>query len=736
MSFKIYPVIKTEPVCMDYSVRVNGIDVDLNTARVSAVPFNRRWPGHQRCINQSEPIQFLSMESDEPLHFEIIPKYEFDPTQLKIRPRSLGIIPTTTSDGHITFTLKKHAYFTVEAYGRNRALHVFVDPVETNRPNITEDDSNLIYFGAGEYDVGNIELHSGQTLYIDEGAVVYANIHATDADHIRICGRGILDNSRNKERILFEVNAENNDTAVDNEERIHTIQLEYCDHITIQGITIRDSLVYNIRPIACSNLAIKNVKIIGCWRYNSDGIDMHNCVGVHISDCFIRTFDDSICVKGFDCFYDGDVEQAVYNAMHHNGKVYDVFRDVIAENCVIWNDWGKCLEIGAETRAETIENIMFRNCDLIHLAGCALDCQNVDYADVNGVLFENIRVEADEIIPAPRIQTHDAEVYENTDADYIPTLINVGIDFHHEYSAGGTRRGRNRNINFHNIRLWGNHVPTVCCYGYDDDHKTENVIISGLYYNDTLLSMLDENHLLIGKHTENIRIETDRYASMAKNTVDSRNQLGKDPCVRFDAPDGTGPRVLFLGNSITLHSPCPAIGWFHEWGMAASSEGNDYVHLLKSAVRKLHPDAAFCICQAAKWESTYKTGSEMMHRYYEARDFGADIIIMRIIENCPGVEFDNEIFKRNLHELLTYLNPTGKAKVILTTGFWRHPGDSAILAYGKEQSMPVIVLGDLGDNDDMKAIGMFEHAGVANHPGDLGMESIAERIFEVLKLYL
>ena len=227
--------------------------------------------------------------------------------------------------------------------------------------------------------------------------------------------------------------------------------------------------------------------------------------------------------------------------------------------------------------------------------------------------------------------------------------------------------------------------------------------------------------------------DTSRFGSLEKNTVDSRGQLGKNPDVRFDTYDGKGPRVMFLGNSITLHGVRPEVGWFHEWGMAASRAENDYVHLLKAEVRKLHPDAAFCICQAADWESAYARGSEMLDRYVEARDFGADILVMRLIENCPGKDFDRDVFKRELHRLLSFLDPTDRAQVILTTGFWRHPGDDAIRSYGKERSLPVVELGDLGDDDRMKALGLFEHAGVANHPGDLGMRKIAERIFGAMK---
>ena len=51
------------------------------------------------------------------------------------------------------------------------------------------------------------------------------------------------------------------------------------------------------------------------------------------------------------------------------------------------------------------------------------------------------------------------------------------------------------------------------------------------------------------------------FAQMKKNTVDSKNQLKDSKVVRFKNPQGTGARVMFVGNSITLHGIAPHIGW-------------------------------------------------------------------------------------------------------------------------------------------------------------------------------
>lgn len=336
-----------------------------------------------------------------------------------------------------------------------------------------------------------------KALFIDEGAVVFANVSAYGAENVKILGRGILDNSHNKEEILFEVNAESNDADVRNARRIKTIQLEYCTDIVIDGITIRDSLVYNIRPIACKNMTISDVKIIGCWRYNSDGIDMYNCENVMISNCFLRTFDDSICVKGFD-FYQNEDD------MYKDGKCYNVMKNVTVDNCTIWNDWGKCLEIGAETRAKSISNIVFKNCNLIHVTNTVLDCMNVDYADIHDVKYENISVEYDEILPTPVLQRNDAEKYENVNPEYAPDLICGEVVFHPEYSAGGQKRGKIRNMSYNHIRLIGRQKPTFCFRGFDEEHMCSDITVTNLYWNEEKVTELSAKDFVVGDYCQNI----------------------------------------------------------------------------------------------------------------------------------------------------------------------------------------------------------------------------------------
>ena len=221
------------------------------------------------------------------------------------------------------------------------------------------------------------------------------------------------------------------------------------------------------------------------------------------------------------------------------------------------------------------------------------------------------------------------------------------------------------------------------------------------------------------------------YEQIKKNTVQAANQLKENEYVSFENPNGCGIRVLFVGNSITRHGKAPQIGWYNDCGMAASSKEKDYVHQLMAKFNTQNEDAAYCICQVAEWERKYKEGTEKLHALFEgAHDFAADVIILRFIENCSFEGWNPDIFKKELEKLIAYFDSDNKAQVIITNGFWHHCGDPAIKEFAEEKKIPFVELGDLGELDEMKAVGLFEHSGVAAHPGDLGMEKIAERIWD------
>ncbi|MBR5156575.1 MAG: hypothetical protein IKW59_02295 [Clostridia bacterium] len=224
-------------------------------------------------------------------------------------------------------------------------------------------------------------------------------------------------------------------------------------------------------------------------------------------------------------------------------------------------------------------------------------------------------------------------------------------------------------------------------------------------------------------------------AQIDKNTVAADNQLEESKRISFEE-DGNGIRVLFVGNSITRHAPKESIGWLYDWGMAASEKENDYVHVAKKEILNITPNAAFCVCQAADWEKNYRNGENELEQFVKARDFNADIIVMRLLENCEQKEFDAEIFEEEYGKLINFFNKKQTAKVIISSSFWKRVGDDTLESIAQRNNMDFVYLGDLGEDANMRADGLFEHEGVAAHPGDVGMYTIAMRLFEKIKKYL
>jgi len=54
-----------DEICNRYAISVNGKQVDAITTRVSAMPFNRYWPGAQRPLEQTERTSYICFLSRE-----------------------------------------------------------------------------------------------------------------------------------------------------------------------------------------------------------------------------------------------------------------------------------------------------------------------------------------------------------------------------------------------------------------------------------------------------------------------------------------------------------------------------------------------------------------------------------------------------------------------------------------------------------------------------------------------
>lgn len=217
--------------------------------------------------------------------------------------------------------------------------------------------------------------------------------------------------------------------------------------------------------------------------------------------------------------------------------------------------------------------------------------------------------------------------------------------------------------------------------------------------------------------------------SIEKNTVSAEGQVRKNNYIGvFEG--GGNVKVLFLGNSITRHEPKPEIGWDRDWGMAASKRENDYVHVTVKLLEEKLGKVDYCIANCGEWELHYYD-DERLSAWSAARDFGADIVVVRLGENiwAANTHFAETPIAPCYAKMVEYFCSNPKAKVVTTTLFWpKAEIDEAIYSVAEEKGYTLVRLGDLGALNENMAIGEFAHEGVALHPNDLGMRRIAERI--------
>ena len=458
------PVNMEEP-SEDYQVLVNGNPICVYKARVSKTPVNQVWPGYQRPVEQTEIAAFAYFDFHKGDEITVIPKEKVE--TYVIRPSSYGI-KHAVADNAISFKVDKPCQLVVEVNGFHKALHLFVNPKElAKKPDIN--DPKVHYFGPGYHDAGVINVKSGETVYVDEGAVVYGCVRGVGVENVTVTGKGILDCSKMKrpgerdpESDKLDIPGDNSwsqDWGTSSIIRGAILGFYKSENIKISGVILRDPSMWTLVTQDCRNVDIDNVKLIGLWRYNADGIDLCNSSHARIRNSFLRTFDDGVVVKGLDfACIDG----------------YKVIEDIRVDNCVIWCDWGRALEIGAETYADEIRNIRFSNCEIVRFTQYAVDIQSWHHARVHHLTYKNINVE-EPILEGCFLGTSPI------DLKWMGGMICAEFAGIREWNH--RRDGLIEHLRYKNIRYTGSAPTYIRFYDWDREHYVRDVIIRGCTIN-------------------------------------------------------------------------------------------------------------------------------------------------------------------------------------------------------------------------------------------------------------
>lgn len=376
--------------------------------------------------------------------------------QARIRPLSYNILPDV--DGRsITFRLDKPRNLSLEVNGDIfHNLHLFANPIDTNRPAKPRTTKDFIYFAPGVHQLPGdmLNVPSGTTVYVAGGAVVKGCIHVKDAHDVKIAGRGIVHPDKRGEGIRVS--------------RSRNVEIEGL--ITTQCPTGESE-----------HVTIRNVKAISSYGWG-DGMNVFASSHVLFDGVFCRNSDDCTTVYATRLGYKGGC------------------RHITMQNSTLWADVAHPIFIGLHGdsgKFEIMEDLNYVNIDILDHHEKQIDyqgCLAINAGDnnlVRNVRFENIRIE-----DFRRGQ-----------------LVNLRIFYNKKYC---TAPGRGiENVLFKDITYNGTHAELSHIIGYDRDRLVRNIRFENLRINGTVISddmpgkpawykTGDMARIFIGEHVENV----------------------------------------------------------------------------------------------------------------------------------------------------------------------------------------------------------------------------------------
>jgi polygalacturonase len=157
--------------------------------------------------------------------------------------------------------------------------------------------------------------------------------------------------------------------------RPHLLTIVGGKNIRIRDLTIKNSAYWTVHLIGCNDVAIDNLTLLNNLKVrNSDGIDLDHSKNVRISNCYIESGDDCICLKN-----------------RREYQEFGVCENITVSNCTMTSR-SCAIKIGSEN-VDSIRHVVFNNC-IIKRSNRGLGIQNRDEGTVTDVIFSNIIVDS------------------------------------------------------------------------------------------------------------------------------------------------------------------------------------------------------------------------------------------------------------------------------------------------------------------------------------------------------
>jgi len=190
-----------------------------------------------------------------------------------------------------------------------------------------------------------------------------ALISGREVSNVAITGQGTIDGNGGHKNFQ----GKNPYGGIGGGVRPFPISISKSTNVKLKDFKMMDGAFWNIKIDGCEDVVVDGLTIDSRIVANNDGIDIVDCSYVRISNCFVRTGDDGICIKS-------NRERGV--------------RFVTVTNCIV-TSYSNALKLGAVSKGG-FEDMTFSNCTLFdtRLSGIAIEIVDGGYAD--RIIFSNI----------------------------------------------------------------------------------------------------------------------------------------------------------------------------------------------------------------------------------------------------------------------------------------------------------------------------------------------------------